>query len=183
MLFSRKHKQRSGFSLVEVMIATVILSFMAMTTIAAAMYSRLLSENIIYQNMALTATLGYAEQMRNMNYAELLASYRDPDNVPLPAVSASAVMIGSFTDLDDPIYVGNNVNNKQILIDIENLGLSNERQVLMNYDLTIEMADLNTGLKPIQAFEIKLNYSWETPRAGGRTTRSGSIKFVKAKSK
>ena len=75
-------KEIKGFTLVEVMIATVIFAFVGMGLIALMMYVRRLAENNVYQAMAQTISQGYVEQLKSMAWFDLLERDGDGHWVP-----------------------------------------------------------------------------------------------------
>lgn len=171
---------RAGFSLIEVVIAVSIFGFLGLTVSSTALYARYQAEKNIYRNMAATATLGYAEQIKNMTYAKLQTSLSDPD-IPLPAVSVQAVIKGEFGNLDDPLFVGpNNINKKQVLIDIENPNEEDEKQILMEYELLVLLNDL-AAVNGMTATEVTLRYRYRMPHGGGYVWRDDELRFLKAK--
>ncbi len=136
-------KSDGGFSLVELVFAVAIFGFLGLTISSTALYSRIQAEKNIYGNMAATATLGYAEQIKNMTYAKVQACVND-STVPLPAVSVESVLTGNFGSLDDPLLTGpNNVNVKQVLIDIEYPNTPNEKRIMMDYEMMVLLNDLS----------------------------------------
>ncbi len=69
----RRHLLRSkaGVSLVEIMVAMVILGFSGLALLTGLMQSRRYTELAIHENTALTIAQGYIEQIKNMEFASL----------------------------------------------------------------------------------------------------------------
>jgi len=175
------HKIKRGFSLVEVMIALGIFGFLATVMIQVAFRSRAIAEANVYDNTALTVSLGYAEQIKNMNYLEVYASHED-NGVSLATVSVNELILGNFDDLEDPITVGSE-NDKQVLMDIKNVGEENESRIYMPYRLTISTNALDSGANPIDGIQVTLDYEYDIPTGKMIRTKTGSVRFLKVQSK
>jgi len=61
-------------TLAEIIIAMALVGMMFIGIFSMALTSRRLTEAAVYQNAATTVMQGYIEQMKNMDYAELLLS-------------------------------------------------------------------------------------------------------------
>lgn len=64
----RALQSKSAFSLVEVMIAALILSILGFGTISGLLQARRMTEGSIYLNTATTIAQGYIEQIKNMDF-------------------------------------------------------------------------------------------------------------------
>lgn len=179
----KKWSSTSGMSLVEVMISMVILSMFAATILASILLGRRLAEANIYENTALTVTQGYLEQIKSMEYKDVLASY-DDNTIPLPTRSVSSILSGETIEIDDPIYVNSQKNHadntKEVLIDIRNLDTDHPSQITMDYEISPTVTNLDTGSNPKKALEVVLDYKYLSPEKGAPEWKSGSVRFVKS---
>ena len=114
-------KRMQGMTLVEVMIAMVILSIFSITILSAVLLGRRLSEANIYENTALTVAQGYMEQIKSMEYDVVLQSLASPLTVALPTKSISALAVGSVIEIDDPLFLDQQ-NAKEVMIDLRDAG-------------------------------------------------------------
>jgi prepilin-type N-terminal cleavage/methylation domain len=64
-------RKTSGFTLVEVIVAVLVLSMFVGGMLATLIQSRNLTEGSIYQNSANTIMQGYIEQIKNMEFTDL----------------------------------------------------------------------------------------------------------------
>lgn len=70
-----RSRSRAGYTLVEIVIASVIFAFTSVSLTSLALQTRRFTEEAIYLSTALTAAQGYLEQMKNMDYNDL---FEDP---------------------------------------------------------------------------------------------------------
>lgn len=68
--FAARRRSR-GLTLVEVLIASLVLAILCIGLLATLIQSRNLTEGSIYQNSANTIMQGYVEQIKNMEFADL----------------------------------------------------------------------------------------------------------------
>ncbi len=88
-LLQRPARRRSGFTLIEVLIASLVMTILFGGLIALMIQSRRLTDGSVIQNSAVTILQGYIEQMKNMDYASLAVS---PSSVPGTAVTVPTVL-------------------------------------------------------------------------------------------
>lgn len=142
---------KRGFTMVEMMISLTILAMLALSLGVAIIMARKLSEASIYQGTALTAALGYMEQIKSMEYFYLQDAYTSPATKYLP------------TRLDDAtpdyLYCGQ-TNEKELVIDIDKDGNVIKR---MKLTITPTITDLSKNGTGLMAMEIILVYSWTAP--------------------
>jgi prepilin-type N-terminal cleavage/methylation domain-containing protein len=77
------HRGARAFTLVEVLIATVVLSLLALGVLAMIIQSRRLTEGSIVQNSVVTVMQGYIEQCKSMEYSLLVPSASTAPATPL----------------------------------------------------------------------------------------------------
>lgn len=99
----------AGFTLVEVLIATVVMTILMGGILTTIIQTRRLTEGGIVQNSANTILQGYIEQMKNMSFdTDLVCS---PDSAPNPFVAGSSTSPSvpcardETTAGQDPIYL------------------------------------------------------------------------------
>ena len=68
---SKVFSEKAGVTLIEIMVAMVILGFSGLGLLSGLMQSRRYTELAIHENTALTIGQGYIEQMKNMEFASL----------------------------------------------------------------------------------------------------------------
>ena len=168
----------SGMSLVEVLFSMVFLGIFATTVLTTVLMGQRLAEANVYENTALTVTMGYLEQIKSMEYDQILDSLAD-NTVAIPTKSVSSILIGQSIEIDDPIYFGQ-VNQKEVLIDLRDIGSGNPRPITFDYELTISANDLDTGTSPIKALEIIFDYRYLSPERGSPQWKTDSVRFVKS---
>lgn len=93
-------KHRTGFTLVEVMIATAIFTVVGFGIISLSVHLRRLAENNVYQAMAYTIAQGYLEQLNSMAWFELMDLDKDGNWVPQEPI---ATVSGIDGHEDDPL--------------------------------------------------------------------------------
>lgn len=148
-------QQRSGVTLIEVMVAMMILGFSGLALLSGLMQSRRYTELAIHESTALTIAQGYIEQMKNMEFASL-------DEATLPTLfhegTADTLLVSPLAT--NPA-VGNPatdlVNSK--LIDIKNT--PNDTSDDMNLDVVVYIEDLTDSTNQIgQARRAILRYDF-----------------------
>lgn len=147
-----------GFTLVEVMLAIVILAFIAIGISQNLVMTRGIAETNIRESTANAAASGYLEQIKSMDYERIMSSVRDPD-LPLPTVLSQGVA--------DPIYLGQWME-KSIIID-EDAQTGKERRMPFHLRLTVEdLEDSGNG----SVLGVTLLFAWEDAKTGARRERS-----------
>ena len=196
---------RRGFSLVEMMIGMSILVIIAAGTISAIFVSRNLAERNIYDNTAFTVAQGYAEQVKSIEYglltnaldnyenskatvdgwgildndAYLTSSLAEEVMLETKSIDASESGIASETDFEteSPLYIGAWVQ-RDVLIDIRNLGENNEHRLLMPMRFKIEMNNLSDTSEDVEALEVTLTYQYQIKVRGHEGWEEGTLRFV-----
>lgn len=85
----------SGFTLIEILIASLVMTIMFGGLLAMMIQSRRLTDGSVVQNSAVTILQGYIEQMKNMDYASLAVS---PASAPGTAITVPTVLDESTPD-------------------------------------------------------------------------------------
>lgn len=87
-------------TLVEVLIASGVLTLTLGGLLATFMQSRRMTEGSVYQNAALTIVQGYVEQMKNMDIGQLVGGYDASGNPQINTSSFSIPLYYSDATLD-----------------------------------------------------------------------------------
>ena len=170
-------QERSGFSLVEVMIAMAVFSVAALGLSKTVMLTRKMSEFSIYQTTAHGVAFGYAEQMMAMSLEEILISREDTSiALAMSAISPSSQSLSQ--EIDDFLYV-DAWESKDIVIDIRDEEES-ERSITMPMRFRVEANYLNSGSDPRDAVEVTLSYSYQSPVRASDEWIDDSLRFVKS---
>ncbi len=154
-----------GMTLVEVMVAMVILSMLSVGLLNGVLQSRKITEENIYHSAAMNATVGYLEQLKSLPYGEIRQAISDPFGSPLKTV------IDSTTD--DPIYL-NTWNYKNLTINVDENGSTIEN---MDFWVWPQVEDLATGHNQ-PAVAIRMAYAWRSPVTN--SYRLGNLKIVRS---
>lgn len=176
----RGFKMRRGMSLVEVLVATVLFGLLAMVTTNSVLMSRRLAETNIYMVTANDIAQGYAEQMMAMDFEVDIKKSVEDNKVPLSLRAVTPSLANNSTTVDDLLYFGDDVtNSRDIVIDLRGED-GDLRQVVMPMRFKLTARDLNTGSKPYQAYEIRINYEYKTPAGRSSKWLDGSVCVVKS---
>jgi hypothetical protein len=106
-----------GVTLVELTISLGLLALLSVSVIAVTFQVRSMSEQVVYQNTALTLAQGYMEQIRHLDYTTLKAVSQDSSSsvtLPLDKTTGAQVtpVTGSFfgngTWATETIYLDQN---------------------------------------------------------------------------
>ncbi len=168
----RTLSEKSGVTLVEIMVAMVILGFSGLALLSGLMQSRRYTELAIHENTALTIGQGYIEQMKNMEFASL-------DQAVLPTLFHEGVADTlSVSPLPADPTVGNAgtdiTNNK--LIDIKNT--PGDTTDDMSLDVFVYIQDVTDEANGIgQARRIILRYEY-TFSDGSRTINNSDTLYA-----
>jgi Tfp pilus assembly protein PilV len=97
--FSSRRRRTRAMTLVEVLIASVVLSLLCVGVLAMIIQSRRMTEGSIVQNSVVTIMQGYIEQVKSMDYSLLAPS--------LPTAPAVAITIPTVLDevTPDPLTI------------------------------------------------------------------------------
>lgn len=147
-----------GFTLLEVVMASLIFTMVALGISGNLMLNRRIAETTIRESTAYTAASGYIEQVKSIAYEQILMSVRNPA-IPLPTVLSKGH--------PDPLEIGKWVE-KQVVIDIDS-ATSVEKTMPLWVRLDIE--DLESPENGT-ILGLTLQFSWEDPRSGKRHSRA-----------
>lgn len=156
-------RSRSGFTLVELMMAVLLFGILAAGLVSAVLQSRRLAESTVFESTAHTAALGYLEQMKSLRY-EALES----------VAGSEGGIIATRIDNDTPDPLAHDLeNDKLILVDLDEEGLPRR---WLNLWVHPRIRDLRpTG---IRALEIEITYRWLSPDQ--RRTHQNTVRYVRS---
>jgi prepilin-type N-terminal cleavage/methylation domain-containing protein len=165
-----------AFSLVEVMVAIFLFAIVSLGLIKLVLLTRIQSEVLIYDNIALSLAQGYLEQMRSLGYSELLQASED-STYELDTVSVSLAS-GSVLAATKPLYagIGNTVSVTVDVSDVDSLDAGKE----MSVELTPTIESISS-VSGISAVHITLSYSYNVSvSGGGERTKTHELRTVVA---
>lgn len=181
----RKLHNEQGLTLVEVMVSMVLLTMVFAGVMGAVLTTRKMAESNIYENTALSAAMGYMEQMKGINYVNMKSAMADPDGTPIPTQAISALIATSEDEdedisTDDFLYL-NVANEKDILIDIKNPGTDEEERIVMKFRITPTLTDLGVGSDPKEALHVQMDYEFRSPVNARTEWQKRSIETIRSK--
>lgn len=152
----------SGFTLIEVIISLVILTFVALGLMSFLISIKYAAEDNLYESTALTVALSTLEQMKSKKFGELSSSQ---NNSTFDLVSGN----GEITSL--------NLNAPNIIqIPLITDEASSDNAVIKTLPLTLEPSiqptTSNTG------FWLEVKYSYDHPRNG--RTRTEIVRNIRS---
>lgn len=160
---------RTGFSLLEVLLAMTILGMLATCLTAGVIQSRKIAEANVYESTALTVATGYLEQIRSIQYGVLVDAITAGTGSELPTLKDQGA--------DDPIYLSQKTD-KPILIDREVDDDGNVlRELWMPFRIQPELRNMDP-INGLDAIEITLHFEWRNPYT--RNFRTRTIKSVRS---
>jgi len=177
-----RRRSREGFTLVEVMVATVLFTFMAMGVARMTMMSFRTSHVNVYKTTAESVAQGFIEQIKSMDNETLQrASVTRSTGAVLPrnvltTRSVSLMALGADADQIDDWLVPNAenpgtlsnsfevVNLKQVLVDVDEA--TGARKTM---DMWIDVEIHRVEDSPGQVFLIDLQYAFFVPMLQGAT--------------
>lgn len=155
-------KNTSGFTLVEVIISLVILTFVAAGLMSFLISIKYAAEDNLYESTALTVALSTLEQMKSKKFGELSDSQ---SNSTFDLISGNGEV--RSLNLNVP-----NIIEVPIITD----GTSSNNTVAKTLSLTLEPSiqptTTNTG------FWLEVKYSYDHPRSG--RTRTEIVRNIRS---
>ncbi|WOO39955.1 type II secretion system protein [Rubellicoccus peritrichatus] len=155
----RSHKH-SGMTLVEIMIAMLILTIMAAGIISAVFTVKADAENNLYESSALNVAMSFIEQMKSFDYGLL----EDPPTNPA-GKDVFTFIIGSGTALEVPL-------DEDITITVPIVSKS-DGNVVKELDVILNVS--KSVAASFDAYWLQVDYSWDHPtrdRAFGGSVNS-----------
>lgn len=174
--FPQKKNAKHGFSLPETVIALAILGMVLMAFTGAILISQKLASQNLLRTSAYLAAQSYLDQVRSMPAATLNRSINNPSTYPLPTQGISTEADDS-PSAQDPLYL-NTINKKTILVDIAAKRGGTSYKRMLELRITPKVKDKSPGL---EAYEIKIDFSYEAKHMRTISYQSGSVRFLKTK--
>ena len=168
-------QSKSAFSLIEVAVGITIFSFMIVGILGLVFQVRASSEEIVYNNTALTLAQAYLEQMRSSDFATLRAAALDTSGtVDLNLISSAGTVL---TDTSGGVFANGDWATETIMLDEDAEG--NPRQPL-TFRLRPQVVDLwSTTGGAADGVEITLWYQ-SSYNFGSIRTQTGSLRTVRS---
>ncbi len=161
MPFDAKNKT-SGFTLIEVIISLVILTFVALGLMSFLISIKYAAEDNLYESTALTVALSTLEQMKSKKFGELSNSQ---NSSTFDLISGNgevqSLKLNEPNDIEIPIITDETSPDNSV---IKNLPLTLEP--------SIQPTTTNTG------FWLEVKYSYDHPRNG--RTRTEIVRNIRS---
>jgi prepilin-type N-terminal cleavage/methylation domain-containing protein len=175
---------RSGFSLLEVIVAMGVFAFSAVAVSGLLLYGYRSSVNAVYESTAHAVAQGYVEQIMALDFDRVYAVYEgrnatEPSVLPLKALSPSQTP-GASLELDDPLDFSGLPTLKNVVVDLRDDGAGGFREVVMAMRVTLVASDLTQAANPLSALEITLEYEFLAPLSRGAQWSRDRLCFVKS---
>ena len=153
----KRLRGKDAVTLIEIMVAMVILGFSSLGLLAGLMQSRRYTEMAINENTAFAIAQGYIEQMKNMEFASLdeavlptLFHEGVADTLTVSPLPANPVEGDSSTD----------ISNKK-LIDIKNTPDDADDDMAIDVVVYIEdITDASNGIGQARRIVIRYEYTF-----------------------
>ncbi|MCC5846024.1 MAG: prepilin-type N-terminal cleavage/methylation domain-containing protein [Verrucomicrobia bacterium] len=184
----RSKNNASGFTLVEVVVATMLFTFMALSVSRLTMASMRISHLNVYKTTAMSVAQGYMEQIKSLDNETLIRLSTQEVELPLtsnqvlPTRSVSLLSAGATLDQIDDWLVANTldpstlsdtldvINHKEIIIDVD----QNTGQV-KTMDMWIDVEIHRMSNVPGDTFLIDLQYIHSLPGLSDATTLTREV--------
>lgn len=167
---------KSGFTLLEAMIALTILGIVLMAFTGAILISQKLATENLMRTSAYLAAQSYLDQIRSMPSMVLNQSIDSPTKYALPTQRVSMEAEKSPSG-QDPLYL-NKINDKTILIDAETKQGGKTYTRTLDISITPKIKDLSPTLN---AYEIQLDFSYKARHTRTTSHQNGNVRFLKIK--
>lgn len=185
-----RRRMTRALTLVEVLIATVVLGMLMMGILATVMQSRRMTEGSVVQNSANAILQGYIEQMKTMAYetdlvCSPLTTPADPTLWPsLPCVKADGTLdalllsVGSPpNEIDKVNPTGGKDNPKPVAIKIPAVNPNDT----ITFHICVWVNDLSDSTpNATQTKAITIIYSYEFMDGGKKRTVVGSLRSIRS---
>lgn len=200
---TRRPTGMRAFTLIEIMVATVIFAFVSLALGASLVQNDKFTTELSYRTQALNISMGMVEQMRNISYADLLAYCNNAFNISVTGtqttinvlimdpwnISTDSTIPGNYRQLQLPINQYNQITNGTTTSYTPStqawytanvpMDLSKSAQVMpMRWWLTVTNNVQTASGTACDVFEIVLVYQWQIPGTSTPTWQSGTIRLV-----
>jgi len=174
--FSPYSQNRSGFTLVEVVVGAFIFVLLLAAGSSAIVQTQKLAHSNVMHNTARTVMEGYMEQMKGLPFASYVQTMADPVNEPFDTKGIDSLKSATEIQYDDPLFVDKE-NRKEVLLDIDDSG-GTPKPLTMDLYITPSVRDISVS-EGLQVFEITMKYQYESIYDGDLRSYEGSIRFIK----
>lgn len=167
-------QSKDAFSLVEVMVAAVILSLIGFGTLSGMLQARRMTQGSINEGTAMTVAQGYLEQMKNMQFSLLDGS----EITELINQGAADTLKVSPTVSNPEVGGGSDISNVKSL-DINNTPNDPGDDLVIDFVLYIEnLTDLASEVGEARRIVIRYSYSDNSQR--GRRSVTNTLVTVRS---
>jgi len=174
---SSNSKAKHGFSLIEVMIGTLVFALVSVGVASATLQTGRIAYSNVYRNTAFTVAQGFSEQIKSIPYIVIDNAFRDPALFEIPTKSLSFGASGT-SEIDDYL-VFNERMLKEIVIDVQKQKDGTLKERVMKMWITPKGRDLTKENDELKVIEITLEFEWELVMAGFSKMNKETLKFVK----
>jgi type II secretory pathway pseudopilin PulG len=192
----RERGSSCGMTLVEVMVAAVIMTMLATSLVALFIQNARFARAVALRTVATTTAVGVAEQIRSFVYADLAICHNNPTTSPLEIelfdpTNASAPQ--GMHKVEFPINSadGKEVNSNWTAVTLpmvlDETGKKTRLPVQMRFWVSTQLRqptitkDKNGNeitVTRCQLFEVALIYQWKNPNFSDKKWNSGVIRIV-----
>lgn len=173
------HGPRSGVTLVEVMVASGILAFVATALLGVFLQNQRFSYHLAYRSQAVTTSLSLLEQLRFRQYAEIADIYNLGVDGSVDVTIVDPSTSEGYSTLTLPVNVldGTEVNEDwtgaSIVVDPD----ASAVRLPMRFFLCLSQ-NRATGANAVDVFEIVLLYRYQQAASGGGEWQTGNVRLV-----
>ena len=175
----RSLKNQSGFSLVEVMVATVVFAIVATALVGVFLQNQRYSYQLGYRSQAVTISLSILEQLRFRQYTEINDVYLDGSSGSIDVTIADPDQSSGYTSLTIPVNVRDGVQvnanwtSASVVVDPD----SEAPRLPMRFFLSLKRNRQTSGTK-VDLFEIVLLYQWLQGGQSDTDWHTGNVRLV-----
>lgn len=163
----RKQQRKQGVTLVELMIAMMIFSFVAITMTRALLQARRLAEYNVHLITVNTVIEGYLEQMKSMSLDQLTS-----DEIPTIRLAANSGK--TYDTTEDALYNGVTTEVRSIDVNGTPDNPSDDIRLFVQPIITDHRKDSPPHVN------ILLNYHWIVHGPNGSRQHRGSIRYIRS---
>jgi prepilin-type N-terminal cleavage/methylation domain-containing protein len=198
----RRPSGTRGFTLAEIMVATVIFTITSLALAASLIQNTRFTTALSYRTQALNISMGIVEQIRQMAYLDILGYCNkayglpstalfstvnvvimDPLNTNTTYANAPAnyqqiqLPINQFTEVNGTVHTGPTWLQTNVPMDLTPAAA----KMPIRWWLTInnnQQPNSTTGVATCDVLEIVLTYQWQIPGTTTPTWQSGTIRLI-----
>ena len=169
-----KTNRQGGFSLVEVLVASFIVTITFLGLTSALLMALRNSDVSTNRATAHDIAVGYAEQLMAFRYDDLRVALKENSEITFRTSSLNPELLESG-GTEESVVFGEPFRKKVVTRLSSNPEGESVTEMPMKFVITAK--DLNTGSDPYRALEIKIDYSYLPPASN----RRGEDEFLKDK--